>query len=283
MCGRWAAPSVSRMTTLALDGLKAKQQKTWASGDYGAVAALIQPISDKLVEAADLAAGSRVLDVATGTGNAAIAAARCRCDVVGVDYVPALLDRARERAAAERFTIKFVEADAEALPCTDGEYDAVLSVVGAMFAPDQEAVASELLRVCRPGGTIALANWTPDGFIGDLFRTVGRRVPPPPGVRAPVEWGSEPRVRELLGPGVPDLTVTTRVFTFRFTSAAAFADYFRAHYGPTLKAFEALDEDSGALLHADLVELADRHNVSTTDPSVRIPAAYAEVVGHKAK
>ena len=283
MCRGPGLPSVSGMTTLALEGIKAKQQKTWASGDYGAVAALIQPISEKLVEAADLPAGARVLDVATGTGNAAIAAARCLCDVVGVDYVPALLERARERAAAERFTITFAEGDAEALPCGDGEFDAVLSVVGVMFAPNQETVAAELLRVSRPGGTIALANWTPDGFIGELFRTVGRRVPPPPGVRAPVEWGSEPRVRELLGDAVSDLTVTPRTFTFRFASAAAFADYFRANYGPTLKAFEALDDDNGKLLYADLVDLAERHNVSTTDATVRIPAAYAEVVAHKAK
>lgn len=267
------------MTTLVLDGLKAKQRKTWASGDYGAVAALIQPIADRLVEAADLPAGARVLDVATGTGNAALAAARCLCEVTGVDYVPGLLERGVERAAAERLPVSFVEGDAEALPAGDGEYDAVLSVVGVMFAPDQEKVAAELLRVCRPGGTIALANWTPDGFIGDLFRTVGRRVPPPPGVRAPVEWGSEPRVRELFGGAVSQLTVTPRVFTFRFASAEAFADYFRANYGPTLKAFEALDEDTAKLLYADLVELATRYNRSSgDDPTVRIPSAYVEVV-----
>jgi ubiquinone/menaquinone biosynthesis C-methylase UbiE len=269
------------MTTLVLDGLKAKQQKTWASGDYGAVAALIQPISDKLVEAADLPAGARVLDVATGTGNAALAAARCLCTVFGVDYVPGLLERAAERAAAERLPIKFIEADAEALPCRDDEYDAVLSVVGVMFAPDQEQAAAEMLRVCRPGGTIALANWTPEGFIGDLFRTVGRRVPPPPGIRAPVEWGSEPRLRELFRDAVSSLTVTPRVFTFRFESAEHFAEYFRASYGPTLKAFEALSEDDGKLLYADLVELAARYNASTSDPTVRIPSAYVEVVARK--
>jgi SAM-dependent methyltransferase len=268
------------MTTLVLEGLKAKQQKTWASGDYGAVAALIQPISDKLVEAVDLAAGSRVLDVATGTGNAAIAAARCLCTVTGVDYVPELLERAAERAAAEHLAISFVEGDAEALPCADGEYDAVLSVVGVMFAPNQEQIAAELLRVVRAGGTIGLVNWTPDGFIGELFRTVGRRVPPPPGIRAPVEWGSEPRVRELLGDEVAGLTATQGVFTFRFTSAEAFADYFRANYGPTLKAFEALDEDNGKLLYADLVDLATRSNIAT-DGTVRIPASYLQVVAQK--
>jgi SAM-dependent methyltransferase len=267
-------------TTLELNGLKAKQQKTWASGDYGAVAALIHPIAESLVQAADLSAGSRVLDVATGTGNAALAAARCLCDVDAVDYVPELLERGRARAAAEHLPVRFVEGDAEALPGADGAYDAVLSVVGVMFAPDQEQAATELVRVLRPGGTLALANWTPDGFIGELFRTVGRRVPPPPGVRAPVEWGSEPRLRELFAGRVDGLRVTKRDFVFRFVSAEAFADYFRAHYGPTLKAFEALGPDDAALLHADLVGLADRHNVAG-DGTVRIPSAYAEVLARR--
>jgi SAM-dependent methyltransferase len=264
-------------TSLALDGIKARQQKTWASGDYGAVAALIHPISEDLVRAADLAAGSRVVDVATGTGNAAIAAARCLCAVTGVDYVPELLERGRARAAAEHLPVDFVEGDAEALPGEDGEFDAVFSVVGVMFAPDQDRSAAELTRVCRPGGTIALANWTPDGFIGELFRTVGRRVPPPPGVRAPVEWGSEPRLRELFGDRVRDLRLNRREFVFRFRSGEDFADYFRAHYGPTLKAFEALDEDQGKLLYADLVDLAGRYNTAT-DGTTKIPAAYVEVL-----
>ena len=264
-------------SALVFDGIKARQQKTWSSGDYGAVAALIHPMSERLVQAADLSAGSRVLDVATGTGNAAIAAARCLCAVTGVDYVPGLLDRGRARAAAEHLPVDFVEGDAEALPGRDGEYDAVLSVVGVMFAPDQEQSAAELTRVCRPGGTIALANWTPDGFIGELFRTVGRRVTPPPGVRAPVEWGHEPRLRELFGDRVRDLRATRQEFTFRFRTAADFADYFRDHYGPTLKAFEALDADTGKLLHADLVELVNRYNVAT-DGTAKIPSAYLEVL-----
>jgi SAM-dependent methyltransferase len=268
-------------TSLALDGIKAKQQKTWSSGDYGAVAALIHPIAEDLVQAADLSAGSRVLDVATGTGNAAIAAARCRCDVTGVDYVPELLERGRERATAEHLPVRFVEADAEALPCDDGEWDAVFSVVGAMFAPDQERTAAELTRVCRSGGIIAMANWTPDGFIGDLFRTVGRHVPPPPGVRAPVEWGTETRLRELFGDRVAQLRVTPRDFVFRFTSAEEFADYFRANYGPTLKAFEALDEDRGKALYVDLVDLAARHN-SATDGTLRIASAYLSVIATRA-
>jgi ubiquinone/menaquinone biosynthesis C-methylase UbiE len=265
------------MTTLHLDGIKAKQQKTWASGDYGAVAALIHPIAEELAQAADLSAGARVLDVAAGTGNAAIAAARCGCRVTASDYVSDLLDRGRRRAAAEHLTIEFEVADAENLPYPDGSYDAVLSVVGAMFAPDQERTAAELSRVCRSGGTIAMANWTPEGFLGDLFRTIGRRVPPPPGIRGPVEWGSEPRVRELFGDRVSELRAVQRTFVFRFTSPSAFADYFREHYGPTLKAFEALDADGGKLLYEDLVELATRHNVAT-DGTAKIPAAYLQVI-----
>ncbi|RKN45358.1 class I SAM-dependent methyltransferase [Micromonospora endolithica] len=267
-------------TSLTLDGIKAKQQKTWASGDYGAVAALIHPISEATVQAADLSAGSRVLDVATGTGNAAIAAARCRCEVTAVDYVTDLMDRGRARAEAEHLTVTFREADAERLPYDDGEYDAVLSVVGVMFAPDQERAAAELLRVLRPGGTLALANWTPDGFIGHLFRTVGRHVPPPPGVRPPAEWGTEARLRELLGDRVTGLRVTRRDFVFRFGAATEFADFFRANYGPTRKAFEALDEHAGTLLYDDLVDLADRHNAAT-DGTVKIPASYVEALAYR--
>ncbi|HEV8172069.1 MAG TPA: methyltransferase domain-containing protein [Actinoplanes sp.] len=265
------------MTILTLSGIKAKQQKTWSSGDYSAVATLIHPIAESLVQAADLSAGSRVLDVATGSGNVAIAAARCQCRVTGVDYVPALLARGRERAAAERLPVEFAEGDAEALDFPDAAFDAVLSVMGAMFAPDQEQTAAELARVCRPGGTIALANWTPDGFIGELFRTIGRRVPPLPGLRAPVEWGGESRLHELFGDAVSDMRVTPREFVMRFTSPEAFADYFRANYGPTLKAFEALDEVGGKQLYSDLVDLAARYNIST-DGTLRIPQAYVEVI-----
>jgi SAM-dependent methyltransferase len=264
-------------SSLALEGLKARQQKTWASGDYGAVAALIHSIAEELVQAADLSAGARVLDVAAGTGNAAIAAARCGCRVTATDYVPELLDRGRERAGAEHLPVTFEVADAENLPYADGSYHAVISVVGAMFAPDQERAAAEMARVCRPGGTIAMANWTPDGFIGEMFRTVGRRVPPPPGIRGPVEWGSADRVRELFGDRVRDLRAEPRTFVFRFESPNGFADYFREHYGPTVKAFEALGPDGGKLLYDDLVDLASRHNVAT-DGTAKIPSAYLRVV-----
>ncbi|WP_433376797.1 class I SAM-dependent methyltransferase [Actinoplanes sp. CA-142083] len=267
------------MTELVLDGLKAKQQKTWASGDYSAVAALIQPIAEELAQAADLSAGATVLDIAAGSGNASLAAARCGCRVTSTDYVTGLLDRGRERASAEHLPMDFDVADAESLPYADGSYDAVISVVGAMFAPDQEKVAAEMTRVCRPGGTIAMANWTPEGFIGHMFRTVGRRVPPPPGIRGPVEWGSEPRIRELFGDRVSNLRVVPRTFVFRFATPEHFADYFRTNYGPTLKAFEALGPDGGKPLYDDLVALAAEHNVAT-DGTTKIPSAYVQVLAN---
>lgn len=274
MCGPDRPPNVAGMTVPTLTGLTARQQQTWASGDYGAIGALIHPIAEELVQTADLSAGARVLDVASGTGNAAVAAARCRCRVTATDYVPALLDRAVQRAAAEHLPLETSLADVQHLPYPDAAFDAVLSVVGAMFAPDQEQTAAELLRVCRPGGTVAMANWTPDGFIGEMFRTVGRRVPPPPGIRSPVEWGSEARLRELF-PGA-GLRVVARTFVFRFESPAAFADDFRIHYGPTVKAFEALGDD-GKLLRDDLIALAERHNVAT-DGTAKLPAAYVQVL-----
>jgi SAM-dependent methyltransferase len=234
-------------------------------------------MAEETVQAADLSAGAEVLDVAAGTGNASIAAARCGADVTATDYVDALLDRARERAAAEHLTIATGIADAENLPYPDARFDAVISVVGAMFAPDQDRTAAELTRVCRPGGTIAMANWTPDGFIGEMFRTVGRRVPPPPGIRGPVEWGSEARVRELLGDRVSSLRVAERTFVFRFASPEAFADFFREHYGPTLKAFEALGPDGGKPLFDDLVSLIGRYNTAT-DGTTKVPSTYLQIV-----
>lgn len=289
MSGRRRSPSVTgnrtkgaAMTSMIdLAAVKARQQQTWASGDYGAVAARIHLVSELLVEAADLAAGATVLDVATGTGNAAIAAARCGCRVTGVDYVPELLERAHARAVAERLPVTFATGDAERLAYPDASFDAVLSCVGVMFAPDQERAAAELVRVCRPGGTVALAAWTPEGFIGDLFRTVGRHVPPPAGLRGPVEWGREERLAELFGATLRDLRATRRTFVLRFTAQEEFADFFRVNYGPTLKAFEALDEQRRPALHADLVELARRYDRST-DGTVRIPAEYLEVVATRA-
>src|SRR5215208_386837 len=208
-----------------LAAVKQRQQQTWASGDFSVMASRIVLVAEQLCDAADLHAGWHVLDVATGTGNAAIAAARHNCTVVGVDYVPELLERGRERVAAERLAVEFLDADAEALPFADETFDAATSVFGTMFAPNHAQTAAELLRVSRPGGTIALASWTPQGFIGQLFRTVGAHVPPPAGVPSPLLWGTEAHLRELFGDGIASLEVSVQAFTWRFPSADDFVAF----------------------------------------------------------
>ncbi len=261
--------------------IKGRQRQTWASGDYHVIASLIVPVSERLCDAVDLRAGERVLDVATGSGNTAIAAARRLCEVTGMDYVPALLERGRAGAAAEGLRVTFEEGDAEALPAADASYDVVLSTFGSMFAPDQEQAARELLRVCRPGGRIGMANWTSEGFIGEMFRTTGRHVPPPAGLRPPVLWGTDARLRELFGDGISSLSLTRRMYTFRYTSAEHWLDFFRTYYGPTLKAFEPLDAAGQERLAADLLDLARRYN-RATDGTLAVPAEYAEVVAVRA-
>jgi ubiquinone/menaquinone biosynthesis C-methylase UbiE len=260
-----------------LAAIKQRQQQTWASGDFAVVAARIVLVAEQLADSADLHAGWRVLDVATGSGNAAIAAARHGATAVGVDNVPALLERGRRRAEAEGLPVQLVEGDAEALPFPDASFDAVTSVFGAMFAPDHIKAANEILRVTKPGGTIALASWTPDGFIGELFRTVGAHVAPPSGVPAPMLWGTEAHLRKLFGEGIRSLDLTERTFTFRFPSAEHFVTFFRLWYGPTLKAFAALEGNARDALEADLVALAHRHDRLGTD-AVAIPAAYTEAI-----
>jgi len=257
--------------------VKERQQAAWASGDYHGVAARIVLVAEHLCDTADLHAGWRVLDVATGSGNAAIAAARLGCSVVGVDYVPSLLDRARERATAEGLEVEFQEADAEALPFEEASFDAVTSVFGSMFAPNHEQTAAELLRVCRPGGTIALASWTPDSFIGQLFRTVAGHVPPPAGVQSPLLWGTEGHLRSLFGEGITSLEVEERTFAFRFESPEQLVAFFRRWYGPTLKAFAALDAAGQDALESDLVELASRFDRLGGDAAA-IPSTYTEAV-----
>jgi SAM-dependent methyltransferase len=259
--------------------IKERQQAAWASGDYSAVGARLAITAELLCEAVDLRAGERVLDVACGNGNAALAAARRFCQVTGIDYVPALLERARQRAQAEGLEATFREADAEDLPFPDGSFDAVLSTCGAMFAPDQERTASELLRVCRPGGRIGMVNWTPDSYVGDLFRAIGRHLPPPQGVRPPVQWGSEERLRELFGPEVT-ISAPRRSFLWRFPSAEHQAEFFATFYGPTNRALATLGTDGAAELKAEMVATARRFDVSDDDTLV-LRMDYLEAVVHK--
>lgn len=259
------------------EAIKQRQQQTWASGDFSVVATRIVIVAEQLCDTADLQAGWRVLDVATGSGNAAIAAARLGCTVVGIDYVPALLEQGRKRAAAEGLELELLEGDAESLPFPDASFDAVLSVFGSMFAPDHAKAASELLRVCRPGGVIALAGWTPEGFLGQLFRTTSGHVPPPAGVQSPLLWGTESHLRELFGDGISSLEITERTFTWRFRSAEEFVTFFRTWYGPALKAFAVLDDTGGEALERDLVALANRFDRLGGD-AVAIPSTYIEAV-----
>ncbi len=265
-------------TTAAPDlvALKARQRGTWSSGDYAVVGATLQIVGEQLCEAAELVPGSRVLDVATGNGGTAIAAARRFCDVTGVDYVPALLTRARERARAEGFAITFEEGDAEDLPYPDASFDTVLSTFGVMFTADQQRAASELVRVCRPGGVIALANWSPEGFIGQLFKTIGAHNPPPANVASPLLWGTEAHVRQLLGGGITDLRAVARDYTFRYRSPEHYLDVFRTSYGPMLKAFEALDQEGREKLSADLHRLLAKANRAVGH--LVVPSTYLEIV-----
>jgi SAM-dependent methyltransferase len=269
--------TATQAITPDLGAVKNRQRQMWASGDFHAVATLIQPVADALVDVLDPPADWRVLDVACGSGNAAMAAARCGCDVVGIDYVPALLERGRRRVEAEGLDVELIAGDAEAIPFGDAGFDAVVSVFGSMFAPDQTQAARELARVCRPGGRIGLATWTPDGFIGEMLKTVAAHVPPVPGVASPILWGTEAHLRSLFGETIDSLECSERTFTFRFRSADAFVDYFRAYYGPTLKAFEAVGADGEAALHANLTALVAR-NAGTEDGPVAIRATWLETV-----
>ena len=218
-----------------------------------------------------------MLDVAAGNGNASLAAARRWCDVVATDYVPALLERARERAAAERLDIEFREADAEALPFPDASFDVVVSIFGVMFTPDQDRAAAEMIRVCKRGGKIGLANWTPDGFIGQLFKTIGKHVPPAPGAKSPALWGTRARIAELFEPRATSVESAQRNFVFRYRSPAHWLEVFKTYYGPVLKTFAALDPGAQAALQRDLMALIDRFNRSG-DGSMVVPSEYLEIV-----
>ena len=261
--------------------IKRRQQLTWASGDFAIIGTTLQIVGESLAEAADVRAGERVLDVAAGNGNASLAAARRFARVTSTDYVPHLLEKAAARARAEGLEISFEVADAENLPFGDGAFDVVLSTFGAMFTPEHHRAAKELLRVTRGGGRIGLANWTPEGFIGELFGVVGSFVAPPPGTRSPTLWGSEPYIVGLFGPQASDLRCVRRHFNFRYRSAAHWIEVFRSFYGPTHKAFGALGAARQLQLHTAIAELLGRWNVAGSD-SLVVPGEYLEIVITKA-
>jgi ubiquinone/menaquinone biosynthesis C-methylase UbiE len=256
--------------------LKARQQTAWSSGDYAVIGTTLQIVGEELCEALDVRSGQKVLDVAAGNGNVSLAAARRWCDVIATDYVQALLDRARERAAAERLDIEFQQADAESLPFADASFDVVVSTFGVMFTPDQDRAAAEMLRVCKPGGKIGLANWTPDGFIGQLFKTIGKYVPPAPGARSPALWGTRARLAELFESHASSLESAPRNFVFRYRSPEHWLDIFKRYYGPVLKTFAALEPGAQSALQHDVLALVDRFN-RASDGSMVVPSEYLEI------
>jgi ubiquinone/menaquinone biosynthesis C-methylase UbiE len=271
------ASAALQTTPLDLDALKARQHGAWSSGDYAIVGSTLQIVGEELCEALDLHAGGRVLDVAAGNGNATLAAARRWCRVVSTDYVPSRLERGKLRAAADGLSVEFREADAEALPFADATFDAVLSTFGVMFTPNQDRAASELIRVCMSGGKIGLANWTPDGFIGQLFKTLGKYLPPPAGSKSPALWGTQARIDEMFGSSAHEITAERRHFVFRYRSPEHFLEIFRTYYGPVLKAFAALDTGKQDSLKRDILALIATLNRSGDDTMV-VPSEYLEVV-----
>ena len=264
-------------TPIDLTALKNRQMAAWASGDYAVIGTTLQIVGEQLAEACDLLCDERVLDVAAGNGNATLAAARRGCIVTSTDYVASLLERGEDRSRAERLQVTFQVADAEALPFEDASFDAVLSTFGVMFTPDQSKAAAELARVCRPGGRIGLANWTPEGFVGQVFKTLGKHMPPPPGAQPPSQWGTEAWLHAHFDERSFLVQVSRRTFNFRYRSAAHFIDTFRRWYGPVHKAFAALPPDGATALEADLTELLNRMN-RAGEKSLVVPSEYLEVV-----
>ncbi|HJQ60084.1 MAG TPA: class I SAM-dependent methyltransferase [Vineibacter sp.] len=276
------------MTTMTMSApapdytaIKAKQNAAWASGDYAKIGTTLQIVGESLAERMDVMPGARVLDVAAGNGNATLAFARRWCDVISTDYVDALLARGRARAEAEALDVRYRVADAEQLPFDDGEFDAVVSTFGVMFTPNHAKAASELLRVCRAGGLIGMANWTPEGFIGQVFKTLGKHVAPPAGVSSPATWGTRGWIEQAFGPRACETAIEAKTFTFRYRSVDHFLEFFRTYYGPVHKAFLALDPVGQAALADDLRATVMRFNTAT-DGTMRVPSAYAEIVITKA-
>jgi ubiquinone/menaquinone biosynthesis C-methylase UbiE len=270
--------NVQSVTPAAADlaAVKSRQQAAWGSGDYAMIGTTLQIVGETLCEAIDLRSNQRVLDVAAGNGNATLAAARRFADVVSTDYVGSLLERGRERAKAERLQVTFQEADAEALPFADESFDIVLSTFGVMFTPNQQQAANELKRVCRPGGKIGMANWTPESFIGQLFRTIGKYVPPAPGVKSPALWGSKAHLDVLFGSNATVVALPKNFF-FRFKSPRHWVEVFRNYYGPVVKAFAAIDPKAQEALEADLLALLDKFDVAR-DGTLVVPSEYLEVI-----
>jgi ubiquinone/menaquinone biosynthesis C-methylase UbiE len=263
-----------------LGAIKQRQQATWASGDFAVIGTTLQIVGEQLAEAIDLRAGERVLDVAAGNGNATLAAARRFADVTSTDYVPALLDKGAARARAEGLDVRFLPADVEALPFADRSFDVVLSTFGVMFAPDHRRSAHEMMRVLRDGGRLGMANWTPEGFIGRLFKVIGAHLPPPKGLKSPALWGTEAHLRELFGADATQLRCERRHFVFRYRSTTHWLQIFRDYYGPTHKAFAALDATGAQALERDVRALLDEFDIGG-GTSLVVPAEYLEVVIHK--
>jgi len=263
--------------TPELETLKARQHATWSSGNYAVVGTTLQIVGEQLCEALDLRAGQKVLDVASGNGNAALAAARRYGEVTASDYVPALLEGARRRAEADGLSLTIREADAEALPFPTASFDIVTSVFGVMFTADHDRAAAEMVRVLKPAGKIGMANWTPEGFIGELFKVIGKHVPPAPGAKSPALWGTEERLNQMFGTSAATMQVARRNFTFRYRSPEHWVEVFRTYYGPTLKAFGALDDAGKRSLEQDILGLIGRFNRSH-DGTLVVPSEYLEIV-----
>lgn len=270
------------MTTVPdYSAITSAQRDTWARGDFNVVALQVMTASESLCAAVDPWAGDRVLDVACGSGNAALIAARRHCEVIGIDYVPALIERAKQRSMAEGTTIDFRVGDAQALPFPDRQFDSVISVFGVMFAPDQAKAASELLRVCRPGGTIGLASWMPDGFGGDFFRAVSKYVPPPPGLQPPVRWGTEQGLKDLFGAGARSIRSQKRTLEQHFESAEHMLDTFRTYFGPMHRAFEVTQGPAQEALRADVLGVYEKYGRKGAR-GFRVACDYLETIAEKA-
>lgn len=272
---------MNQMTNIAATpdyvAIKAKQNAAWTSGDYARIGSTLQITGEELAEAAALLPGAKVLDVAAGNGNATLAFARRFCDVTSTDYVDALLQASQKRANADGLHVNYQVADAEDLPFSNDQFDAVVSTFGVMFTPNQKQAASELQRVCRPGGKIAMANWTPESFIGALFKTLGKHVPPPAGLNSPAQWGTDSWLAETFGEQAREISFTRKNFNFRYASPQTFVDFFRTYYGPVHKAFLAVGDDGAGALQGEILETISSFDVSE-EGMMMVPSEYAEII-----